>query len=133
MANKRFFHINKGIALISCVIMIAALACVPKAVKETPKERPATLVISPASAKEKTPIIIRGSQFLPNEEVEVTMTVGDIYHGLGTEKTDVIVADKNGAFEVSSGIPIKTPPGTYKIEAVGNKGSIGVFNITVVK
>jgi hypothetical protein len=45
----------------------------------------------------------------------------------------VVVADKNGAFQVSSGIPVRTPPGTYKIEAVGNKGSVGVFNITVVK
>jgi len=129
MANKRFLQINKGIALICCVFMIAGLACVPKA----PKERPATLVISPASAKEKTPIIIRGSQFLPGEEVEVIMQVGDVYHSIGTAKADVIVADKSGAFEVSSGIPIKTPPGTYKIEATGNKGSLGVFNITVVK
>ena len=129
MANKRFLHINRGIALICCIFMIAALACVPKAAKE----RPATLVISPASAKEKTPIIIRGSQFLPGEEVEVIMQVGDVYHSIGTAKADVIVADKSGAFEVSSGIPIKTPPGTYKIEATGNKGSLGVFNITVVK
>jgi len=129
MANKRFLHIIKVIAPICCVFMIAALACVPKA----PKERPATLVISPASAKERTPIIIRGSQFLPGEEVEVTMQVGDVYHGLGTAKADVIVADKSGAFEVSSGIPIKTPAGTYKVEAIGNKGSVGIFNMTVVK
>jgi hypothetical protein len=61
------------------------------------------------------------------------MQVGDVYHSIGTAKADVIVADKSGAFEVSSGIPIKTPPGTYKIEATGNKGSLGVFNITVVK
>lgn len=129
MANKRFLHIHKVIALICCVFMFAAMACVPKA----PKERPATLVISPASAKEKTPIIIRGSQFLPGEEVEVIMQVGDVYHSIGTAKADVIVADKSGAFEVSSGIPIKTPPGTYRVEATGNKGSVGVFNITVVK
>ena len=129
MADKRFLHINKGIALICCVFMIAALACVPKA----PRERAATLTVQPSSGKERTPIIINGSQFLPGEEVEITLQVGDVYHGLGTVKADVIVADKNGAFEVSSGIPIKTPPGTYKLEAIGNKGSLGVFNITVVK
>ena len=70
---------------------------------------------------------------IPEEEVEIIMQVGDVYHGLGTAKKDVIVADKNGGFEVSSGIPVKTPPGTYNIEAIGNKGSKGLFNITVVK
>ena len=129
MASERFLYINKGIALICCVFMIVGLACVPKA----PRERAATLTVQPSSGKATTPLVINGSQFLPGEEVEITMTVGDVYHGLGTEKKDVIVTDKNGAFEVSSGIPVKTPPGTYKIEAVGNKGSVGVFNITVVK
>jgi len=129
MANERFLHINKGIALICCVFMIAALACVPKA----PRERPATLTVQPFSGKAATPLVIQGSQFLPGEEVEVILQVGDVYHSLGTGKTDVIVADKNGAFGVSSGIPVKTPEGTYKIEAIGNKGSVGVFNITVVK
>ncbi len=129
MANKRLFHRHKGIALICCILLITALACVPKA----PKERPATLTVQPSTAKAAAPLVIQGSQFLPGEEIEITMQVGDVYHGLGTEKKDLIVADKNGAFEVSSGIPIKTPPGTYKIEAIGNKGSVGGFNITVVK
>jgi hypothetical protein len=129
MANERFLHINKGIALICCVFMIAGLACVPKA----PRERPATLTVQPSSGKATTPLVINGTQFLPGEEVEIIMTVGDVYHSLGTAKTDVVVADKNGVFEVSSGIPVKTPPGTYKIEATGNKGSVGTFHITVVK
>lgn len=129
MENKRSLHIIKWIAMICCLFMIAGLACVPKA----PRERPATLTVQPSSGKAATPLVIQGSQFLPGEEVEITMQVGDVYHGLGTEKQDVIVADKNGTFEVSSGIPIRTPEGIYKIEAVGNKGSVGVFNITVVK
>jgi hypothetical protein len=129
MAKKRFIYINMGITLICCFSMIIALACAPKA----PLERPATLTVQPSSGKARAPLVIQGSQFLPGEEVEIIMQVGDVYHGLGTAKKDVIVADKNGGFEVSSGIPIKTPPGTYKIEALGNKGSVGVFNITVVK
>jgi hypothetical protein len=116
-------------ALMCCLLLVSALACVPKA----PKERPATLTVQPASGKANTVIVINGSQFLPGEEVEVIMAVGEIYHALGTEKTDTIVADKNGAFEVSSGIPVKTPPGTYKMTATGNKGSVAELNIVVIK
>ncbi len=123
------FHINKGIFLICCLFIISVLACVPKA----PLERPATLNVEPASGKAAAVIKIKGSNFLPEEEVDIVMTVGDIYHGLWTTKADKIIADKTGAFEVSSGIPVKTPPGTYEIKATGNKGSVGIFKIEVVK
>ena len=115
--------------LLCCLLVALVLACVPRA----PKERPATLVIQPAIAKATQVIVIRGSQFLPNEEVEVILSVGDVYHSLGTEKSDSIVANKNGTFDVSSGIPVRTPPGTYKVEASGNKGSVAVFSMTVTK
>jgi hypothetical protein len=118
-----------GIITICCLLGLFRFTCVPKA----PRERPATITIQPASAKASTAIIINGFQFLPGEEVEIIMTVGDVFHSLGTEKADIIIADKQGTFEVTSGIPVKTPSGTYKIEAAGNKGSIAVFNITVVK
>lgn len=120
-------HKSSWIALICCLFVIPVFSCVPKA----PKQRPATLVVQPASAKAGAVIVLSGSQFLPDEEVEVIMTVGDVYHSLGTEKAESIVANKNGTFEVSSGVPVRTPPGTYKIEAFGNKGSIAVSNITV--
>jgi hypothetical protein len=129
MSASKYIYLTKGIALLCCLFLISVFACVPKA----PKERPATLVISPASGKATAPIVIRGTEFLPDEEVEVIMQVGDVYHSLGTAKKDVIIADKNGDFEASSGIPVKTPPGTYKIEATGSKGSMGIFNISVVK
>jgi predicted ATP-grasp superfamily ATP-dependent carboligase len=130
MIDSRFGHMRKvGMVSLCCLLVLSIFAYA----KETPKERPATVIVSPASGKASTVIVIQGSQFLPGEEVEVIMTVGDVYHCLGTAKADVIVADKKGTFEVSSGIPVKTPPGTYKIEATGNKGSVGVFNITVVK
>lgn len=129
MPDSKSPYINIGIALICCLIMVSVFACVPKA----PKERPATLIVEPASGKAAAIIKIKGSNFLPEEAVEIIMTVGDIHHSLGTEKVEVIIADKNGAFEVSSGIPVRTPPGTYKIVGTGNKGSVGIFNIGVVK
>ena len=129
MADLKFLHRSAGIFLGCFLLMISVAAY---AAGQAP-ERPATLVIRPFSGKVAIPIIISGTQFLPGEEVEVVMTVGDIYHGLGTEKTDIIVADKTGAFEVSSGIPVRTPPGTYEIKATGEKGSVGVFNIQVAQ
>jgi hypothetical protein len=120
---------KKWMMLLCCLLVAMTLSCVPKA----PKERPATLVIQPASAKAGQVIVIKGYEFLPNEEVEVIMTIGDVYHALGTGKADTIVVKKDGTFEVSSGVPVRTSPGTYKVEASGNKGSVGSCNITVVK
>jgi len=129
MPDSRFSYIHLGIALICCLMLASAFACVPKA----PKERPATLIIEPAKGKAGALIKIKGSNFLPGEAVEIIMAVSEIQHSLGTEKVEVIIADKNGAFEASSGIPVGTPPGTYKIVATGNKGSVGSFNVEAFK
>ncbi len=129
MANKRSLLASKAIALICCIVMIVSIACVPKA----PKERPASLTILPTSAKAGSVIILSGTQFAPGEEVEIIMTVGNVHHSLGTEKADTVIANDKGAFEVTSGIPVKTPPGTYKVTASGNKGSIGAFTIKVIQ
>lgn len=135
MPNIRFSY-TKGIsaALICCFLLVSVLACAPAppSPPPPPPERSATLVVEPASGKAAAAIKIKGSNFLPDEEVEIVLTVGDIHHGLGTEKVDKIIADKAGAFVVDSGIPVKTPPGTYTIKAKGNKGSVGTFSITVV-
>jgi hypothetical protein len=128
MADLKLLYRSAGIFL-GCFLLMISVAAYAAG---QPPERPATLIIRPFSGKVAAPIIISGTQFLPGEEVEVVMTVGDLYHGLGTEKTDTIVADKAGTFEVSSGIPVRTPPGTYEIRATGDKGSVGVFNVQVV-
>jgi hypothetical protein len=95
--------------------------------------RQANLVIQPGSGKAAIPIKIIGSNFLPNEEVDIIMQVGDIFHGLGTGRVDVVISDSNGNFDIASGIPHSTPPGIYKVEATGKKGSVGSFNIEVIK
>jgi len=128
MVQKKYSKIHIGIAIFCLITLIAFMACVPKA----QKERQAAISVMPTSAKASAVIFISGYQFVPQEEVEIIMTVGNVHHSLGTEKADVIVANENGAFEVQSGIPVKTPPGSYKITAIGNKGSTGSFNITVI-
>ncbi len=93
----------------------------------------ASLVIQPASGRAAAALKINGSKFQPGEEVDIIMQVAEIYHGLGTERADVVKADANGNFEVATGIPVRTPPGVYKIEATGNKGSAAHFNLEVLK
>ncbi|MDI6726481.1 MAG: hypothetical protein QMD32_05915 [Smithellaceae bacterium] len=97
------------------------------------QQRAAGLAIEPSSGKAAAAIKIKGSGFLPAEEVDIIMQVGDVYHGLGTEKSDAVVANNNGAFDVVSGIPVRTPPGIYKIEATGNKGSVATFSLEVLR
>ncbi len=132
--QKKYNWIYRGMAIIFCFILLYLFACVPKAPKEQkePKERQAALSVMPTTAQAGAVIFISGYQFLPGEEVEVIMTVGEVHHSLGTEKEDVIVANDKGAFEVKSGIPVKTPKGNYKITAMGNKGSMATFNISVI-
>ena len=122
---------TKGIVmgLICCLLLVSVLACAKA--PPPPAERTATVVLEPASGKAAAAIKIKGSNFLPDEEIEIVLTVGDIRHGLGTEKAEKIVADKTGAFEVTSGIPVSTKPGTYTIKATGSKGSVGTSSIEV--
>lgn len=121
----------KWAALFCCLLLVFLSACATA--PTVPKERPASLVIEPASGKAAAAIKITGSKFLPNENIDIIMQVGDVYHGLGTEKADTLTADNNGQFNVSSGIPVRTPPGMYKIEAVGNMGSVANFSLEVLK
>lgn len=126
--QKKYHQTYMGMVIICCLSLLFLFACVPKA----PKESQAVISVMPTSAKAGAIIFINGYQFLPSEEVEVIMTVGEVHHSLGTEKEDVIVANDKGAFEVKSGIPVNTPPGIYKITAMGNKGSMATFNINVI-
>lgn len=118
---------RKGAAFLFLVLMIIFTWTSAQA------QEKASITVEPASGKAAAVIKIKGTKFKPGEEVHIVMQVGDVYHGLGTEKADVIVADAKGEFDVSSGIPVRTPPGIYKIEATGNKGSEAAFNIEVLK
>lgn len=126
MGNKKVFI---PIIILIVFLSFSIITCVPKA----PIERQANLLIEPPKGKAGASIKIKGTNFLPEEKVEIVMSVGEVHHLLGTEKVEVIVTDKNGIFEVDSGIPVKTPPGIYKITATGEKGSIGIFNLEVIK
>jgi hypothetical protein len=117
--------------LLSGLLIIMAACATSPAPKQT-QAKP-TLVITPPSGKAGTGITIEGLGFQPQEEVDVILIAGHLRHSLGTQKVDVIKANDAGVFKVTSGIPIRTPPGTYAVEAVGNRGSMATFQIQVTK
>lgn len=129
--SRSYIHNHKG--LLATFLFAFLLTFCAMLLPAEAQQRAAALTIEPASGKAASAIKIKGAGFLPAEEVDIIMQVGDVYHGLGTEKTDVVVANNNGAFDVASGIPVRTPPGKYKIEATGNKGSMATFDLEVLK
>lgn len=135
MLRNGFVHTRATVAvLVLCLLIVSALSCARQpAAPPPPPERQADLAIQPASGKAGAAIKLKGSNFLADEEVEVVLTVGDVYHGLGTEKAPRIVASKSGTFEVDSGVPVRTPPGTYPVKAKGTKGSVASATLEVLK
>lgn len=116
------------LAVCTAVFFLAA-ACAGTAVS---KASDAKISITPPSGKERTAITIEGAGFKPGEAVDVTIDLGGgQLVGLGTEKVEEIVADSAGKFKVPSGIPFKAKPGTYKVTAEGNKGSMAKFDLIV--
>lgn len=111
------------------LLLVFLLASYPQEVRG----QSAVLTIEPAKGRSAAAIKIKGARFQPGEAVEVIMQVGDIYHGLGTGTADQIIADKDGNFDVATGIPFGTPPGTYKVEAQGSRGGAAVFTLEVVR
>ncbi|MFQ3573433.1 MAG: hypothetical protein SNJ53_02240 [Thermodesulfovibrionales bacterium] len=82
------------------------------------------LEIVPATGAPGDAIKINGKGFKAGEEVDVLFILEkDMKIGIGTTKVDVIQADQNGNFSVEAGIPVNAKPGTYTIEAIGNKDS----------
>ncbi|GAB6182536.1 hypothetical protein [Thermodesulfovibrio hydrogeniphilus] len=91
-----------------------------------------TVTITPSTGAPTTPIKIEGKGFQPNEEIDIIITLDEGEKvGLGTEKVDVVVTNEKGEFSVNSGIPTNAKPGTYKIDIVGNKGSVTEAKIEV--
>lgn len=83
------------------------------------------VTITPSKGEPATVITIEGKGFKSEEEIDIVITLDEGEKvGLGTEKVDVVKADANGTFSVKSGIPINAKPGKYKIEIIGNKGSV---------
>ncbi len=126
-------NIDRGkgaLAILLFVFLLAIFLVIPA---PADAQSGASILIQPASGRAAAAIKITGSKFQPGEEVDIILQVAEIYHGLGTEKADAVIADKNGNFDVATGIPVRTPPGVYKIEATGNKGSAAHFNLEVLR
>ena len=122
----------KSMCFLLSGLLIIMAACATSPGQKQTQAKP-TLVITPPSGKARSAITIEGSGFQPQEEVDIVFIAGHLRHSLGTRKVDVVKANDAGAFKVKSGIPIRTPPGTYTVEAVGNRGSMVTFQLQVTK
>lgn len=92
----------------------------------------ASVELTPSSGLPETALKITGKGFQPEEEVDILFILEEgMKIGLGTEKVDVITADKAGTFTANSAIPRMAKPGQYKIEIIGNKGSQTTVSIEV--
>ena len=122
--------------LITCFLLSGLLivmgACATSSTSKQTSAKP-TLIITPPSGKARSQITIEGSGFQPKEEVDIVFIAGYMRHSLGTRKVDVVKANDAGVFKVESGIPIRTPSGTYTVEALGNQGSMATFQVEVTK
>jgi len=84
----------------------------------------AQITVTPNAGEPAAAIKITGTGFKPGEEVDVLFVLEPMMKiGLGTTKVDAIIADDKGNFTAEAGIPINAKPGSYTIEAIGNKDS----------
>lgn len=119
-----------GLALLATSFLVLSIGFVGIAAAGSE----AAIAIDPPSGKKATAITITGTGFQPQEEVDVTITLGPGQRvGLGTEKVEIIVADDQGGFSVPSAIPMNAKPGTYPIDVEGSKGSAFITNIVVTE
>lgn len=125
--------IDRGKGILATIFFVFLLVFSPAVFVPAEAQAQANLLLQPASGKAAAALKITGSRFQPGEEVDLIMQVAEVFHGLGTEKADAVIADGNGNFDVTTGIPVRTPPGVYKIEATGNKGSAAQAGLEVVR
>lgn len=92
----------------------------------------AVITITPSAEKPAGVLTIEGAGFKPDETVDLTLDLGDgLLVGLGTTKVEEIRTDSSGAFSVPTGVPRVAKPGTYSVDAEGDKGSTARAELVV--
>ena len=110
-----------------------------------PAEQAANIVITPISGKMKAKVTIYGAGFQPGEEVLLLLTakgwkdVGDVTWGFAAKgkaeegASGVVVANEYGAFKLTRSLPVKIDPGSYTLEAKGDKGSRATHPLEIIE
>jgi hypothetical protein len=116
--------------LVLCIAaLFLAAACTGTAVQ---KASDAKIALTPPAGKKGAAIAINGTGFKPGEVIDITLDLADgRLVGLGTTKVEEIKADAAGLFKADSGIPTVAKPGTYKVTAEGDKGSVAKAELVV--
>ena len=110
--------------------LMGGFGCAGTGEKALTSQPAASLVITPISGPAASPIIIRGSGFVPGEKIEVLVEIDGVPTELG-EKPMVKEANEAGAFKTESGIPMTAKPGVYSVKAVGDRGTTAVAPLEV--
>jgi hypothetical protein len=127
--NRNFGFSKIGIALILVSFFVLGLGC---AGMRTAEAQQPSISVSPEQGAKGTPLSITGAGFQPDEEIDITLTLGPGERiGLGTAKLDAVVTDSQGAFTAESAIPVFAKPGKYEVEVEGSKGSVVTTTLEV--
>lgn len=99
----------------------------------------AQISITPNSGAPGTKLIITGTGFIPQEKVKVILYVQNVQLQFGTSGSGGISeVNQDGTFRLEpvGGVPKASTvvtPGVYKVDAIGDKGSLASSQLTVLK
>jgi len=115
-----------AIVLAFCLIPFGGLAF-----SESGKSA-ASFIVTPVEGTPKGAITFYGAGFVPGEVIEIIMVVDGVPSDLG-RKPMIKKANESGAFKFKGNIPRNAATGVHTIEAVGDKGTVAVAPLEVVK
>ena len=84
------------------------------------------------SGAPKGAVTFYGAGFQPGEMIEIIMVIDDVPTDLG-RKPMIKKANDSGAFKFKGNIPRTAGEGVHTVEAVGDKGTVAVAPLEVVK
>ena len=99
----------------------------------------AQISVTPNRGVPGTKLLITGTGFIPKEKVKVILHVQNVQLQFGTSGSGgVCVVNQDGTFKLEpiGGVPIAASivkPGSYKVDAIGEKGSFASSQLEVLK
>ena len=121
------------------LIAISMISFISLAVEPDQKTVQAVINVTPIKGEIGEKVNIYGAGFVPGEKVEIILQITNVSLRWAEANTGgVVIANELGAFKLvpRGGIPKASQyvkPGVYVVKAVGDKGSIAVTPIEILK